>query len=168
MRSVLFGFQRNHRVNSSIGKTLPPMQAWQNDSYLELFALAGGSTQQRVFEALNRQHGDKTPSPVVLKIGSPPWVRPALSKPCIRADSQPHSGPPGPSAHNLGTCRLSYRPEDGVCNKWGGRLTISKTYSSRMVASSQPARQKIRPRQSSRSRFVKRVTLLIKWQTVSD
>jgi choline dehydrogenase-like flavoprotein len=27
--------------------------------------------------------------------------------------------PPGPSAHNLGTCRLSNRPEDGVCNKWG-------------------------------------------------
>jgi choline dehydrogenase-like flavoprotein len=27
--------------------------------------------------------------------------------------------PPGPSAHNLGTCRLSHRPEDGVCNKWG-------------------------------------------------
>jgi hypothetical protein len=27
--------------------------------------------------------------------------------------------PPGPSAHNLGTCRQSARPEDGVCNKWG-------------------------------------------------
>src|SRR5271165_3596133 len=27
--------------------------------------------------------------------------------------------PPGPSAHNLGTCRQSVRPEAGVCNKWG-------------------------------------------------
>ena len=27
--------------------------------------------------------------------------------------------PPGPSSHNLGTCRQSARPEDGVCNKWG-------------------------------------------------
>jgi len=27
--------------------------------------------------------------------------------------------PPGPSTHNLGTCRQSARLEDGVCNKWG-------------------------------------------------
>ena len=27
--------------------------------------------------------------------------------------------PPYPSTHNLGTCRMSERPGDGVCNKWG-------------------------------------------------
>ena len=27
--------------------------------------------------------------------------------------------PPYPSTHNLGTCRMSARPRDGVCNKWG-------------------------------------------------
>jgi choline dehydrogenase-like flavoprotein len=27
--------------------------------------------------------------------------------------------PPYPSTHNLGTCRQSARPEDGVCNKFG-------------------------------------------------
>jgi choline dehydrogenase-like flavoprotein len=27
--------------------------------------------------------------------------------------------PPYPSTHNLGTCRQSTRPEDGVCNKFG-------------------------------------------------
>jgi len=27
--------------------------------------------------------------------------------------------PPYPSTHNLGTCRMSERPADGVCNKWG-------------------------------------------------
>jgi choline dehydrogenase-like flavoprotein len=27
--------------------------------------------------------------------------------------------PPYPSTHNLGTCRQSDRPGDGVCNKWG-------------------------------------------------
>jgi choline dehydrogenase-like flavoprotein len=27
--------------------------------------------------------------------------------------------PPYPSTHNLGTCRMSERPDDGVCNKWG-------------------------------------------------
>ena len=27
--------------------------------------------------------------------------------------------PPYPSTHNLGTCRMSARPEDGVCNKFG-------------------------------------------------
>ena len=27
--------------------------------------------------------------------------------------------PPYPSTHNLGTCRMSTRPQDGVCNKWG-------------------------------------------------
>jgi choline dehydrogenase-like flavoprotein len=27
--------------------------------------------------------------------------------------------PPGPPTHNLGTCRLSHRPEDEGCNKWG-------------------------------------------------
>ncbi len=27
--------------------------------------------------------------------------------------------PPYPSTHNLGTCRMSANPKDGVCNKWG-------------------------------------------------
>jgi choline dehydrogenase-like flavoprotein len=27
--------------------------------------------------------------------------------------------PPYPSTHNLGTCRMSARKQDGVCNKWG-------------------------------------------------
>ena len=27
--------------------------------------------------------------------------------------------PPYPSTHNLGTCRMSARARDGVCNKWG-------------------------------------------------
>jgi choline dehydrogenase-like flavoprotein len=27
--------------------------------------------------------------------------------------------PPYPSTHNLGTCRMSERPGDGVCNEWG-------------------------------------------------
>jgi choline dehydrogenase-like flavoprotein len=27
--------------------------------------------------------------------------------------------PPYPSTHNLGTCRMSERPEDGVVNQWG-------------------------------------------------
>ncbi|MEM8776024.1 MAG: GMC family oxidoreductase [Pseudomonadota bacterium] len=30
-----------------------------------------------------------------------------------------HRTPPYPSTHNLGTCRMSERPEDGVVNKWG-------------------------------------------------
>lgn len=38
--------------------------------------------------------------------------------------------PPYPSTHNLGTCRMSARASDGVCNKWGqthdiGNLFIS-------------------------------------------
>src|SRR4029078_10689365 len=27
--------------------------------------------------------------------------------------------PPYPSTHNLGTCRMSAKASDGVCNKWG-------------------------------------------------
>jgi choline dehydrogenase-like flavoprotein len=27
--------------------------------------------------------------------------------------------PPYPSTHNLGTARMSEKPDDGVCNKWG-------------------------------------------------
>ena len=30
-----------------------------------------------------------------------------------------HHTPPYPSTHNLGTCRMSERPEDGVVDKWG-------------------------------------------------
>lgn len=30
-----------------------------------------------------------------------------------------HRTPPYPSTHNLGTCRMSDRPEDGVVDKWG-------------------------------------------------
>jgi choline dehydrogenase-like flavoprotein len=34
------------------------------------------------------------------------------AKRCVRT-------PPYPSTHNLGTCRMSERPEDGVVDKWG-------------------------------------------------
>jgi choline dehydrogenase-like flavoprotein len=30
-----------------------------------------------------------------------------------------HHTPPYPATHNLGTCRLSERPEDGVADRWG-------------------------------------------------
>jgi choline dehydrogenase-like flavoprotein len=30
-----------------------------------------------------------------------------------------HEVPPYPSTHNLGTNRMSAKPSDGVCNKWG-------------------------------------------------
>ena len=30
-----------------------------------------------------------------------------------------HHTPPYPSTHNLGTCRMSERPEDGVVDGWG-------------------------------------------------
>lgn len=30
-----------------------------------------------------------------------------------------HRTPPYPSTHNLGTCRMSERPEDGVVDRWG-------------------------------------------------
>jgi len=36
--------------------------------------------------------------------------------------------PPGPSTHNLGTCRQSERPEDGVCNKWGQTHDIKNLF----------------------------------------
>ena len=36
--------------------------------------------------------------------------------------------PPGPSAHNLGTCRQSARREDGVCNKWGQSHDIKNLF----------------------------------------
>jgi choline dehydrogenase-like flavoprotein len=36
--------------------------------------------------------------------------------------------PPGPSTHNLGTCRQSARPEDGVCNKWGQTHDIENLF----------------------------------------
>jgi choline dehydrogenase-like flavoprotein len=36
--------------------------------------------------------------------------------------------PPGPSTHNLGTCRQSARPEDGVCSKWGQTHDIENLF----------------------------------------
>jgi choline dehydrogenase-like flavoprotein len=30
-----------------------------------------------------------------------------------------HHTPPYPSTHNLGTCRMSERPQDGVVDRWG-------------------------------------------------
>ena len=36
--------------------------------------------------------------------------------------------PPGPSSHNLGTCRQSARREDGVCNKWGQAHDIKNLF----------------------------------------
>jgi choline dehydrogenase-like flavoprotein len=36
--------------------------------------------------------------------------------------------PPGSSTHNLGTCRQSRGPEDGVCNKWGQTHDIENLF----------------------------------------
>ncbi len=36
--------------------------------------------------------------------------------------------PPYPSTHNLGTCRMSARKQDGVCNKWGQTHDISNLF----------------------------------------
>jgi choline dehydrogenase-like flavoprotein len=36
--------------------------------------------------------------------------------------------PPYPSTHNLGTCRMSEKPGDGVCNKWGQTHDIKNLF----------------------------------------
>lgn len=36
--------------------------------------------------------------------------------------------PPYPSTHNLGTCRMSESPRDGVCNKWGRTHDIKNLF----------------------------------------
>ncbi len=36
--------------------------------------------------------------------------------------------PPYPSTHNLGTCRMSAKPGDGVCNKWGQTHDIANLF----------------------------------------
>ncbi|MGE5338618.1 MAG: GMC family oxidoreductase [Gemmatimonadota bacterium] len=36
--------------------------------------------------------------------------------------------PPYPSTHNLGTCRMSAKPRDGVCNKWGQTHDIKNLF----------------------------------------
>ncbi|MBA2692697.1 MAG: GMC family oxidoreductase [Rubrobacter sp.] len=36
--------------------------------------------------------------------------------------------PPYPATHNLGTCRMSARPEDGVVNKWGQTHDVSNLF----------------------------------------
>ncbi len=36
--------------------------------------------------------------------------------------------PPYPSTHNLGTCRMSAKPADGVCNKWGQTNDIKNLF----------------------------------------
>jgi choline dehydrogenase-like flavoprotein len=36
--------------------------------------------------------------------------------------------PPYPSTHNLGTCRQSANPDDGVCNKFGQTHDISNLF----------------------------------------
>jgi choline dehydrogenase-like flavoprotein len=36
--------------------------------------------------------------------------------------------PPYPSTHNLGTCRMSANPRDGVCNKWGQTHDIANLF----------------------------------------
>ena len=36
--------------------------------------------------------------------------------------------PPYPSTHNMGTCRMSAKPEDGVCNGFGQSHQISNLF----------------------------------------
>jgi choline dehydrogenase-like flavoprotein len=39
-----------------------------------------------------------------------------------------HRTPPYPSTHNLGTCRMSARPEDGVVDRWGRCHDVSNLF----------------------------------------
>jgi choline dehydrogenase-like flavoprotein len=39
-----------------------------------------------------------------------------------------HRTPPYPATHNLGTCRMSARPEDGVVNKWGQTHDVANVF----------------------------------------
>src|SRR5215831_16572152 len=58
-----FELQENFRELES----MPPLHAWQNDTYLELYPRSGDWTHERVFETLNQQYGEKTP-PVRLEL----------------------------------------------------------------------------------------------------
>lgn len=65
-------------------------------------------------DAAMREHGFRQGAAVYESIGA----------------TQTYRVPPYPSTHNLGTCRMSARPGDGVCNKFGqahdvGNLFIS-------------------------------------------
>ena len=73
------------------GMTL--QQAWQKDSYLELYPRAGELTHERVFEALNRQYGEKTP-PVRLELlnVAVPLHLPSLPVPLVPIARHPLSG----------------------------------------------------------------------------
>ena len=62
---------------------------------------------------------------------------------------------PFSSTHNLGTCRQSERPQDGVCNT-SARRTTFRTCSSRTAASSPPAPPRTRRSRSSRWRSARR------------
>lgn len=39
-----------------------------------------------------------------------------------------HRTPPYPSTHNLGTCRMSERPEDGVCDRNGRTHEVANLF----------------------------------------
>jgi len=72
---------------------LPPLQAWQNESCLEVFTPTDDRTHERVFEALNRQYGRNTP-PVRLDLLniSVPLHLPPLPAPLVPIARHPLSG----------------------------------------------------------------------------
>jgi choline dehydrogenase-like flavoprotein len=37
-------------------------------------------------------------------------------------------GPPPPATHNMGTCRMAARPEDGVCDAWGRTFDVPNLF----------------------------------------
>jgi type II secretory ATPase GspE/PulE/Tfp pilus assembly ATPase PilB-like protein len=72
---------------------MPLQQAWQKDSYLELYQHSGELTHERVFEALNRLYGEKTP-PVRLELlnVAVPLHLPPLPVPLVPLARHPLSG----------------------------------------------------------------------------
>jgi len=37
-------------------------------------------------------------------------------------------GPPPPATHNMGTCRMARRAEDGVCDAWGRTFDVPNLF----------------------------------------
>jgi choline dehydrogenase-like flavoprotein len=61
-------------------------------------------------------HFDDHPNDVAMREHA--WAKGSAVYEAVGADACVRT-PPYPSTHNLGTCRMSARPEDGVVNEWG-------------------------------------------------
>ena len=107
-----------HRATSTAIANMAGMWIVGEDMPQETNARDAPSRRERQVRPADPERATTTTIPTTSRCANYAYKRGAAVYEAVGA-TKTVAVPPYPSTHNLGTCRMSEKPCDGVCNKWG-------------------------------------------------